>query len=107
VLLVSMTSIAVISSLGLILVGWLVLGWWRKRQRNRAISRFRPAQTRPAQAGPVSGRTVTVDELIKRTQAEGLPIRLRWDTEDEDTRVLDDGDWPTGILPPTPSESDR
>jgi hypothetical protein len=39
------------------------------------------ARTNPAvaNAGPGRNVKVTVDELVARIEAEGLPVRLRWD----------------------------
>lgn len=44
-----------------------------------------------------AARPVTVDELIERVRAEGLPVRLVW----RDRIAFDDGPggWPTGELP--------
>ena len=41
------------------------------------------ARTTPAVNSAEPWRKITVDELVARIEAEGLPVRLRWDERDE------------------------
>jgi hypothetical protein len=90
----SLAALSVIAGLGVTLVSWLVRGELTEHRRRRAVARIRRQYQRPAlPAAP----TITVDELVARLTAEGLPVRLDWDRDEHPG----DNDWPTGVLPKT------
>jgi len=98
---VSLAALSVIVGLGVILVVWLVRSELRERRRRRAVRRFLDQYRKEPSTLPVREslvQKVTVDELIGRTKAEGLAVRLGWE-EDEHGCGQDEDDWPTGVLP--------
>jgi len=97
----------VIGGLGVGLVVWLVRSELRERRKARYFAQLSAQYQRqpqalsaaePAPAEEAPSRSITVGELVARIEAEGLPVRLRWEG-DEEANGPDGDDWPTGVLP--------
>jgi hypothetical protein len=112
---VSLASLTVIAGLAAVSIVWLVRHQVRKRRRARHLARLaahyrkQPPALPAGQPKPIDppGQEITVAQLIARTQAEGLPIRLNWDANQTATAKPDNHDWPTAELPPVRPEGER
>lgn len=115
---VSVAAVVVLGGLGLALVGWLVRSELQERRKARYLAQLsaqyrtaRPAllasaaqEPDPAPRPAESARqVVTVAELVARMEAEGLPVRLKWEDAPGDSThgqlTADADEWPTGVLP--------
>ena len=97
----------VVGALVIGLVAWLIRSKQRERRRARAAAQMAARYRRwPPQArrpDPAPKEPVTVEDLIARIRAEGRPVRLNWD--DEEQARSSDEEWPTGLLPRLPRSS--
>lgn len=100
-------GVAVASCLGLMLVAWVVRSRLRERRRARFVAQLsaqyrkaRPAlpvvvrESRPASEERLSGRKITVDELVTRLEVE----RLRRNELRDAIQNRPTDEWPTDIL---------
>ena len=110
----SITSLSVGMGLLVWFIAWLVRSDLRERRRQEAMQRFRDKYQQEPPALPAGReqppreqngdtapkRRLTVDELVAKLQAEGLPTQLTWEKNDEPDQGPDDeDDWPTEVLP--------
>jgi hypothetical protein len=110
----SVSSLTVIAGLAAISIVWLVRHQVRQRRRARHLARLaahyrkQPPALPAGQPAPIDSpdREITVAQLIARTQAEGLPIRLNWNDQTA-TAKPDNDDWPTAELPAIKPESEQ
>jgi hypothetical protein len=111
----SLASLTVIAGLAAVGIVGLIRHQVRQRRRARHLARLaahyrkQPPALPAGQPTPIDSpdQEITVAQLIARTQAEGLPIRLNWDDHQTATAKPDDDDWPTAELPPIKPESER
>ena len=105
-------AVIVLVGLGLALVVGLVRSELRQRRKARYFAQLAAQYRKARPALPASTAqepesepneaprpVVTVAELVARVEAEGLPVRLKWDEGDESRHGPDEDEWPTGILP--------
>ena len=109
----SLASLTVIAGLAAVGIVWLIRQQVRQRRRARHLARLaahyrkQPPALPAGQPTPVDppDQEITVAQLIARTQAEGLPVRLNWNDQTATTKP-DDDDWPTAELPPIKLEGE-
>lgn len=87
--------------LGLLLNVTLIWTGQSKRQQRRKarVAREVAAAYRKYRASDSDAtKVVTVAELVGRIEAEGLPVRLNWQEDEQARGRPNEEEWPTGVI---------